>query len=380
MQDASGRAEELLGRLHARISRSIVGPRAPSATPMCSAGACAAATGTTSGLDARQDDQAIAAGDFAAAAELGDFFVDEAAVIHSIYRDWIPKLIDFRRDRGVARPSSRRSTSRSSRSAQARRQPVPRASDVGRVPGQVREFVLICGRADEAAALAKMGDPQDLARPPRPRRRPHLRPHGRLRRTLRRGGHPRHVGHDGRRPLHVAVREVRHEQYSWKESLPTNLYLAMEAMRGHLVGPGRRGNFEFEEDEDRYTFRFDPCGSGGHIVRGDQEVFHTPPRPEPPYNWAVLEEEHDFALEQEGRLPATAPTAAWSCRRSRSRRSATRCGWSSRRPIPTRPTRSARGTSTRIRARCRSATTGSRREKPEQLPAPMPSEPRAAPS
>ena len=77
-------------------------------------------------------------------------------------------------------------------------------------------------------------------------------------------------------------------QYSWAESLPTNLYLAMEAMRGHGVGPGRRGNFEFEEDEDRYTFRFDPCGSGGHTLRGDQEVFGTPPRMEPPYNWVVL--------------------------------------------------------------------------------------------
>ena len=96
-----------------------------------------------------------------------------------------------------------------------------------------------------------------------------------------------------------ATRSSTSSQYSWEESLPTNLYLAMEAMRGHLVGPGRRGNFEFEEDEDRYTVRFDPCGSGGHIVRGDRGQ-GTPPRMEPPYNWAVLEEEHDFGWNKKG--------------------------------------------------------------------------------
>jgi hypothetical protein len=90
------------------------------------------------------------------------------------------------------------------------------------------------------------------------------------------------------------------EQYSWEESLETNVYLALEAMRGHLVGPGRRGNIEFEEDDERYTFRFDPCGSGGHLVRGDREVEETPPRMEPPYGWAVLEEEHDFGWNKKG--------------------------------------------------------------------------------
>ena len=77
-------------------------------------------------------------------------------------------------------------------------------------------------------------------------------------------------------------------------------YLVMEAMRGHLVGPGRRGNFEFEEDDERFTFRFDPCGSGGHTIRGDDEVEDTPPRMEPPYGWGVTTEEHDFAWNTKG--------------------------------------------------------------------------------
>jgi hypothetical protein len=79
--------------------------------------------------------------------------------------------------------------------------------------------------------------------------------------------------------------KLRYEKFDidhtpWEESLKTNMYLCFEAMRGHLVGPGRMGNMEFEEDERRYTFRFDPCGSGMRILRGD-EIEKTPPRTGP---------------------------------------------------------------------------------------------------
>ncbi len=51
------------------------------------------------------------------------------------------------------------------------------------------------------------------------------------------------------------VRERPHE-----ETLERNLYLAVEAMRGHLVGPARDGEMEVDEYEDRYVISFDPCG------------------------------------------------------------------------------------------------------------------------
>ena len=61
--------------------------------------------------------------------------------------------------------------------------------------------------------------------------------------------------------------DVRETPY--EETLDKNLYIALEAMRGHLVGPGRRGDIELIEEDDRWVIRFDPCASGGRILRGD---------------------------------------------------------------------------------------------------------------
>lgn len=43
----------------------------------------------------------------------------------------------------------------------------------------------------------------------------------------------------------------------------TQLQLAVEGLRGHLMGPGRQGEIEVTEEEDRYVLKLDPCGSGG---------------------------------------------------------------------------------------------------------------------
>src|SRR3954463_11755987 len=102
MLDASGRAEEFLGRLHERVSKEdhaqdgliayseVLGRRVRSGDW---------ADQAVSTLDKME--AALAEADFAAAAELADFFMDEALVIFGIYRDWIPKLIDFLRERGI---------------------------------------------------------------------------------------------------------------------------------------------------------------------------------------------------------------------------------------------------------------------------------------
>ena len=55
--------------------------------------------------------------------------------------------------------------------------------------------------------------------------------------------------------------DIRERPY--EDTLYRNLYLSFEAMRGHLGGPGRLGDMELEEHEDRIVIRFDPCGSGG---------------------------------------------------------------------------------------------------------------------
>jgi hypothetical protein len=83
------------------------------------------------------------------------------------------------------------------------------------------------------------------------------------------------------------------DSFEWSESLDVLMYVTFEAMRGHLVGPERTGDIGLEEFDDRYVFSFDPCGSGGRTVRGD-EIEKTGPRMEPPYNWKVSEEPHDW--------------------------------------------------------------------------------------
>lgn len=83
------------------------------------------------------------------------------------------------------------------------------------------------------------------------------------------------------------------DKHPWDEALETLMLVACEAMRGHLVGPERTGDFELIETEDRFILRFDPCGSGGRTIRGDW-IEDTPARMEPPYGWKVTEEEHPW--------------------------------------------------------------------------------------
>jgi hypothetical protein len=303
MQDASGRSEELLGRLHARISTEDLpagGPLSYSEVLGRRVRAGSIAEQRVSTLDLIEE--ALADGRFSDAAALADFFEDEAEVVHSIYRDWLPKLVDFLRDRGLDEAEL---TAVNERILHLLRTPEGRPFHArrlwGELEGEVRDFILACGREDAAAARAALDDVHGAWLTLHDHDVDHI--YGLMHEIVTRWGEEtlsdmweHMVG--GLFSSRYAKFDIA--QYSWEESLPTNVYVAMEAMRGHLVGPGRRGNFELEEDDDRYTLRFDPCGSGGHLLRGDREVAQTPPRMEPPYNWAVLEEEHDFAWNTKG--------------------------------------------------------------------------------
>ena len=61
--------------------------------------------------------------------------------------------------------------------------------------------------------------------------------------------------------------DLRNRDYA--DTLYRNLYTTFEAMRAHLCGPDRRGELEFDEDDDKWVVKFDPCGSGGRSNRGD---------------------------------------------------------------------------------------------------------------
>jgi len=88
------------------------------------------------------------------------------------------------------------------------------------------------------------------------------------------------------------VYDLREHDYA--DTVFRNLYTTIEAMRAHLGGVDRRGDMGLEEFDDRWVVSFDPCGSGGRSSRGDP-IEGTGPRPEPPYNFGVTRQEHDWA-------------------------------------------------------------------------------------
>jgi hypothetical protein len=94
-----------------------------------------------------------------------------------------------------------------------------------------------------------------------------------------------------------SVFDVRLRPYA--DTLVRNMYISLEAMRGHLVGPGRTGDIELEEFDDRYEISFDPCGSGGRQVRGD-EIEGTGSRVLAPYEFGVTQEPHPWSWNETG--------------------------------------------------------------------------------
>ena len=70
-------------------------------------------------------------------------------------------------------------------------------------------------------------------------------------------------------------------------------------MRAHLVGPDRHGDIDLEEFDDRLELRFDPCGSGGRQLRGD-EIEGTGSRVLAPYEFGVTQEPHPWAWNEIG--------------------------------------------------------------------------------
>jgi hypothetical protein len=59
---------------------------------------------------------------------------------------------------------------------------------------------------------------------------------------------------------------VRYEAYN-RMSLEEKVQLTAEGMRCHLDGPERKGDFTLIEEQERYVFKWDPCGSGGALRR-----------------------------------------------------------------------------------------------------------------
>lgn len=235
------------------------------------------------------------------ASVLADCCVDEARVCYDLYRQWMADISQFLERRGVE----------SGEVAAINRHllsllDLPDGSPFEarqcwvQFLDQVRDFHMLCGERNEAAALAKLEQ---------------------IRESWRQL-HDRDVDHSaglisevGNRLGEAAVEPMFHEimlplfekryglydvrKHAWEDSLQALLYITCESMRAHLSGPLRCGDLELWEEEERWVARFDPCGSGGRTMRADKEE-KKPPRMEPPYNQAVTKEAHDWAWGKKG--------------------------------------------------------------------------------
>lgn len=244
---------------------------------------------------------AIEQEDWDFAIELAHYFVDEAAVCYGIYRQWIPDLRAFLLTNGVSREKLKEIDD----DIQAKLH-LPD----GTPWDYSKQWHLVHVQAEELAKMLALRQ-GDAAREQIVL----------LKETWRRC-HDRDVDHTyglmsaivellGESAIGAMWDKVimplfiwRYEKfdidkYPWSDSLDTLMLVACEAMRGHLVGPERTGDFELIETDDRFILRFDPCGSGGRTIRGDL-IEGTPPRMQEPYGWSVSTEPHPWNHYQTG--------------------------------------------------------------------------------
>jgi len=243
----------------------------------------------------RSVQQALAEQRWEDAAELADYFVDEAAVCFFLYRQWRADLRGFLADEGT---SEAELIALDGRITELTRLPEggvfqPEAQWEA-VKAHIAAVTSAARAHDAAAALASLDAAKET-----------------WRRT-----HDRDVDWTYAYMSEIAERYTddaiprmyervllplfawRYEKFDidkhpWDEALETLMYVACEAMRGHLVGPERTGDMELVEEADRFVLRFDACGSGQRTIRGDW-VENTPARMEAPYHWRVATEERDW--------------------------------------------------------------------------------------
>lgn len=237
------------------------------------------------------------------AAQLVDYFMEEAKVVYVIYEVWTAGFLDWLRANGVGEEEL---TAELDRLAELMAwpdgtpfEPAARWDALGAAAGAlgngIRSYRL--GVADAEARLeALLAD----------WRRLHDRDADLMAGIL--AFVARRFGEAALEPCYRSVLEpyvqerymvfdVRLRPYA--DTLVRNLYISLEAMRAHLVGPGRRGDVGFEEFDDRWELRFDPCGSGGRQVRGD-EIEGTGSRVLAPYEFGVTTERHPWAWNETG--------------------------------------------------------------------------------
>ena len=237
------------------------------------------------------------------AAQLVDYFMEEAKVVMVVYRVWTDGFLDWLRSEGVPEPELRSELDRL-RALMAYPDGTPldtelRWTELGTAAGQlgngIRSYGLTVAAAE--ADLELLADDWRAL-------------HDRYA-DLMAGVLAFVAGRFGEAALETCYRAVLEayfqERYMpfdvrerpYEDTLFRNLYIAIEAMRAHMGGPDRIGDVDLAEHEDRWELSFDPCGSGGRMLRGDPRE-GTGSRVLAPYEFGVTQERHPWAWNEEG--------------------------------------------------------------------------------
>ena len=235
------------------------------------------------------------------AADLADYFIDEASVCFILYRQWINDLSNFLKSNGVS-PEDVAAVNAGivAKIALPDGSPWNAHRHWDSFKREQRKLLSHLFRAEPDQALAALDAMKETWRQTHDRDVDHT--YGLMSEIQER------FGGQGIVDMYKVVLEPlfawRYEKFDidkhpWDEALETLMNVACESMRGHLVGPERTGDFELVETDDRFVLRFDPCSSGGRTIRGDW-IEGTPARMEPPYNWGVSQEEASWNHFQKG--------------------------------------------------------------------------------
>jgi hypothetical protein len=247
-------------------------------------------------------EEAVDAGQWEVAAQLVDYFMEEAKVVHVIYGVWFSGFSSFLVERGI--PSDTISAELD-RLGQLLRfpdgstfDPDPAWDEVGAAAGRLATRMR-AGKLTQESARSELDELRESWRQLHDRGADRIA--GLLAFVAKTLGEPA-IEDCYRFVLEPYVQErympfdTRVQPY--EETLSRNLYLTFEAMRGHLAGPDRRGDMEVVELDDRWLINWQ-CGSGGRSMFGDV-VEGTGSRVEEPYDFGVTQEEYPWAWNKKG--------------------------------------------------------------------------------
>lgn len=242
------------------------------------------------------------------AAQLMDYFMEEAKVVHNIYLVWFPRFREWLQTAGLTSSEVDAELDRLTillATPEGRRfDPHAAWDELGERAGALANRIRVAPHAPDGLGEADALEQIEAVR--EHWRRLHDRWADLLSGVLTLVA--RRFGEDALEDCYRYVLEPYVDErymvydlreHSYADTVFRNLYTTVEAMRAHLCGPGRRGDVELEEFDDRWEVRFDPCGSGGRVMRGDV-IEGTGPRTEAPYEFGVTQERHDWAWNERG--------------------------------------------------------------------------------